>query len=69
MYNLEAPIPSLAERKLTVTLLFVPNTRRLADAQVEGLEMDVGDAMAAHIQANDVSGLIAALLARARTQL
>ncbi|KAH9940819.1 uncharacterized protein BXZ73DRAFT_42544 [Epithele typhae] len=53
-------------RRIAVKLLFVPNTRQLADAQVEGLSEDAGDVVGAHIQANDVPGLIAALLARAR---
>ncbi|TCD59893.1 hypothetical protein EIP91_011216 [Steccherinum ochraceum] len=69
IYSLESPNPTASNRRLTITLLFVPNTRRLADAQVEGLDADVGDVVAAHVQANDVSGLVAALLARARTEL
>ncbi|KAH8107825.1 hypothetical protein BXZ70DRAFT_912812 [Cristinia sonorae] len=68
-YSLEPSRPTSANRRLTVTLLFVPNTRHLADAQVEGLMSDVEDVVAAHVQANDVSGLIAALLAIARTGL
>lgn len=47
-------------------MLFVPNTRRLADAHIEGLRTEVGDIVDAHVQANDVPGLIAAILARAR---
>lgn len=53
-------------RRIQIVLLFVPNTRQLADAQVEGLSQDVGDLVGAHVQANDVPGLIAAVLARAR---
>ncbi|KAI0954121.1 hypothetical protein AcV7_007442 [Taiwanofungus camphoratus] len=53
-------------RQIHITLLFVPNTRQLADAQIEGLSQDVGDVVGAHVQANDVPGLIAAALARAR---
>ena len=53
-------------RQIFLKLLFVPNSRQLADAQVEGLEEDVGDVIGAHIQANDVPGLIAAVLSRAR---
>lgn len=53
-------------RRIFVKLLFVPNSRQLADAQVEGLEEDSGDVIGAHIQANDVPGLIGAILARAR---
>ncbi|THH29862.1 hypothetical protein EUX98_g4336 [Antrodiella citrinella] len=69
VYSLKPPSPTQTNRRLAVTLLFVPNTRRLADAQVEGMETDVGDVVAAHVQANDGSGLIAALLARSRTEL
>ena len=53
-------------RRIFIKLLFVPNSRQLADARVEGLLEDSGDVIGAHIQANDVPGLIAALLARAR---
>ncbi|OBZ73796.1 hypothetical protein A0H81_06132 [Grifola frondosa] len=56
------------KRQVAITLLFVPNTRRLADAQVEGLSTDVGDVVGAHVQANDVPGLLAAVLARARAE-
>lgn len=65
MYSLEPPT---SVRKMAIALLFVPNTRGLADAQVEGLDTDSGDVVAAHVQANDVSGLIAALLAKARAE-
>ena len=54
------------QRRVFIKLLFVPNSRQLADAQVDGLEEDPGDVIGAHIQANDVPGLIAAVLARAR---
>ncbi|KAI0832055.1 hypothetical protein BC628DRAFT_1530004 [Trametes gibbosa] len=55
------------ERKsVSIQLLFVPNSRQLADAHVEGLLEDIGDVVGAHVQANDVPGLIAAVLARAR---
>ncbi|EPQ52056.1 hypothetical protein GLOTRDRAFT_140516 [Gloeophyllum trabeum ATCC 11539] len=54
-------------RQVTVTLLFVPNTRQLADVHVEGVsEDDLGDLIDSHIQANDAPGLIAAVLARSR---
>jgi hypothetical protein len=55
------------EREVCITLLFIPNTRRLAEARVEGVEDSaVGDVVDAHIMANDVSGLVSAVLARAR---
>ncbi|KAH9846268.1 hypothetical protein C2E23DRAFT_891034 [Lenzites betulinus] len=53
-------------RNIFIQLLFVPNSRQLADAHVEGLVEDIGDVVGAHVQANDVPGLIAAVLARAR---
>ncbi|KAI0364732.1 hypothetical protein BV20DRAFT_974137 [Pilatotrama ljubarskyi] len=53
-------------REIFIKLLFVPNSRQLADAEVEGLVEDIGDVVGAHVQANDVPGLIAAVLARAR---
>ena len=44
----------------------MPNSRQLADAEVAGLVEDIGDVVGAHVQANNVPGLIAAVLARAR---
>ncbi|CDO73345.1 hypothetical protein BN946_scf185008.g108 [Trametes cinnabarina] len=60
------PRGSTTRRNIFIKLLFVPNSRQLADAEVAGLVEDVGDAIGAHVQANDVPGLIAAILARAR---
>ncbi|KAG1862932.1 hypothetical protein C8R48DRAFT_708988 [Suillus tomentosus] len=55
------------EREVCITLLFIPNTRRLAEARVEGVEEHViGDVVDAHVMENDVSGLVWAVLARAR---
>ncbi|KAG1850019.1 hypothetical protein F4604DRAFT_87977 [Suillus subluteus] len=55
------------EREVCMTLLFIPNTRRLAEARVEGVEERViGDVVDAHVMENDVSGLVWAVLARAR---
>ncbi|EMD39151.1 hypothetical protein CERSUDRAFT_134024 [Gelatoporia subvermispora B] len=55
-------------RRVLIKLLFVPNTRRLADAQIDGLEQDLGDLVGAHVQGNDVPGLITAVLMRARAE-
>ncbi|KAI0790710.1 hypothetical protein C8Q75DRAFT_732828 [Abortiporus biennis] len=55
-----------------IILLFIPNTRQLADAQIEGDILDgdeVAELIGAHVQSNDVAGLIAALLARARVKI
>ncbi|KZT10142.1 uncharacterized protein LAESUDRAFT_735107 [Laetiporus sulphureus 93-53] len=61
--------PGAAPRKVRFILLFVPNTWQLADVQIEGLAGDAGDVVAAHIQSNDVPGLIASVLSRARAGL
>ena len=56
--------------RITVTLIFAPVTRNLAAVQTFGLDelgVDVGDVIDAHIQVNDVHGVVAAILARART--
>jgi len=53
-------------RQVKIVLLFVPNTRQLADAHIEGLSQDVGDVVEARVQMNDVPGLISAVLARAK---
>lgn len=61
--------PGGPPRPIQIILLFVPNTRQLADAHIEGLSEEVGDVVGAYAQANDVPGLIAAILARARAGL
>ncbi|KAI0640798.1 hypothetical protein C8Q79DRAFT_995022 [Trametes meyenii] len=60
------PPGTVDQKQIFVKLLFLPNSRQLADAEVEGLAEDIGDVVGAHVQANDVPGLIAAVLARAR---
>lgn len=55
--------------RITITLIFAPDTRQLAAATVDGLEelgVETGDVVDAHVQINDVHGLVAAILARAR---
>ncbi|KAJ3508285.1 hypothetical protein NLJ89_g5843 [Agrocybe chaxingu] len=67
-YKVDQPPPASPHR-VVISLIFAPDTRRLADAQVSGLEelgVDLGDLIDAHIQVNDVHGLVAAVLARAR---
>ncbi|KIM91719.1 hypothetical protein PILCRDRAFT_828 [Piloderma croceum F 1598] len=57
-------------RELTITLLFIPNTRQLAEAQVTGIDdIDVAEVVDSHILTNDVPGLVAAVLVRARAQV
>jgi hypothetical protein len=53
---------------ITITLLFLPNTRRLAAARVDGLSpnVDISEIVDYHVQSDDVRGLIAASLAAAR---
>ncbi|KAJ8072407.1 hypothetical protein PM082_015966 [Marasmius tenuissimus] len=54
---------------VTITLIFLPDSRQLAAADVVGLEelgVDPGDVVDAHIQMNNVQGLISAVLSRAR---
>lgn len=58
--------PKQNPTKVTITLLFVPNTRQLADVQLQGSDINIGDVVGSHVQANDVPGLITALLARLR---
>lgn len=62
---------SRAAHDISITLLFLPNTRQLADARIAGLpsNSDMSDVIGARIQSNDVPGLIAAVLARARAEV
>jgi hypothetical protein len=55
------------ERVVVIVLLFLPNTRQLADARIEGLEgVDMTNVVDSYVQANDVPGLIWHVLLRAR---
>ncbi|KAF8903897.1 hypothetical protein CPB84DRAFT_1835780 [Gymnopilus junonius] len=68
-YKIDMPSPSPSHR-IMITLIFAPDTRRLAAAEVSGLDelgVEPGDVVDAHVQVNDVHGLVAAVLARART--
>ncbi|KAF8155495.1 hypothetical protein B0H34DRAFT_798675 [Crassisporium funariophilum] len=67
-YKIDAPPPTPPQR-ITINLIFAADTRRLAAAQTSGLEemgVDVADVIQSHVQVNDVHGLVAAVLARAR---
>jgi len=62
--------PANLPLQVTITLIFAPDTRQLAAVQTSGLDeigVEVGDLVDVHVQANDVPGLVAALLAKART--
>lgn len=60
-----------AAHEISIILLFVPNTRQLGDARIFGLpsNSDMSDVIGARVQSNDVSGLVAAVLARARAEV
>ncbi|KAI9465886.1 hypothetical protein BJY52DRAFT_1202122 [Lactarius psammicola] len=54
-------------RIVVVALLFLPDTRQLADVRIEGLEgVDMTNIVDSFVQANDVPGLIWHVLSRAR---
>ncbi|KAG6908926.1 hypothetical protein DXG01_002705 [Tephrocybe rancida] len=70
-YSVDSPVKGGPPHRVTITLIFAPDTRRLAAVQTKGLEelgVDVGDLVDAHVQVNDVHGVVAAILGRARTQ-
>ena len=52
--------------QLNVNLIFVPNTRQLADAGIGGIEEYLSHLVDPHVRSNDVRGLLAAVLARVR---
>jgi hypothetical protein len=58
-----------SSQRLKITLLFLPNTRQLADAEVSEMDIDVGDLIDIHVQSNDVPALVVSILARARASL
>ncbi len=67
-YRIDSPPPSQPHR-VTITLIFAPDARRLVDAQVAGLEeigVELGDLIDEHVQSGDVHGFVAAVLMRAR---
>jgi hypothetical protein len=53
-------------RELKVKLLFIPNTRQLADAEIMGIDDDLSHLVDLHVRSNDAPGLLVAVLARAR---
>ena len=52
--------------ELKVKLLFVPNTRQLADAEITGVDEDLSDLVDQHVRSNDPPGLLVAVLGQAR---
>jgi len=68
IYKLDSPSHSSPHR-IVIALIFAPDTRRLADAHVSGLEelgVEIGDLIDSHVQVDDVHGFVAAVLMRAR---
>ncbi|KAJ7729686.1 hypothetical protein DFH07DRAFT_930068 [Mycena maculata] len=60
---------TVRRRQISITLIFHPNTKRLAMASVGGLDelgVDAAEIVDSHIGTNDAHGLIAAVLAMAR---
>lgn len=53
-------------RELKVKLLFMPNTRQLADAEITGIDGDLSYLVDLHVRSNDAPGLLVAVLAQAR---
>lgn len=53
-------------RELKVKLLFIPNTRQLADAEIAGIDGDLSYLVDLHVRSNDAPGLLVAVLAQAR---
>jgi len=72
-YKLDPPSGTdSSSHHITISLIFAPDTRRLAGAQITGFEelgLEPGDMVDAHVQVNDVHGLVAAILARARAAM
>ncbi|KAF8191756.1 hypothetical protein BJ912DRAFT_963498 [Pholiota molesta] len=67
-YKIDMPPPSPPHR-VTIALIFAPDTRKLAAVQTAGLDdlgVEADDVVDAHVQVDDPHGLVAALLARAR---
>ncbi|KAI0067005.1 hypothetical protein BV25DRAFT_1820158 [Artomyces pyxidatus] len=59
--------PKSTKSKVTIVLLFLPNTRQLADVRIEGMDgIDMSNVVSAFVQANDVPGVVWAIMARAR---
>ncbi|KAG6902153.1 hypothetical protein C0995_003627 [Termitomyces sp. Mi166 len=70
-YGIDSLVEGEPPHRITITLIFAPDTGKLAAVQTEGLEelgVDVGDLIEAHIQVDDVQGVIAAILGRARSR-
>lgn len=63
--------PKADSQTFTLTLLFHPNTRVLANASISSDDavirgIDLNDLIASRVQANDVPGLVGGVMARVR---
>jgi len=70
-YKIDTPT-ALRPHRIVIKLIFAPDTRHLADAEVMGLEelgVEIGDLIDSHVQGGDVHGFVAAVLMRARTTM
>ncbi|KAG5353132.1 hypothetical protein C0989_010154 [Termitomyces sp. Mn162] len=70
-YGIDPQVEGELPHRVTITLIFAPDTGKLAAVQTEGLEelgVAVGDVIEAHLQIGDAQGVIAAILGRARSR-
>lgn len=66
-YVVDPSAKTKSSRVIVIVLLFLPNTRQLADVRIEGLEgVDMTNAVDSYVQANDVPGVVWHVLSRAR---
>lgn len=66
-YRIDTPL--LQPHRIGFRLIFMPGTRRLAEAQVTGLDklgVEIGDLVDSHVQVGSVHGFVAAVLMRVR---
>lgn len=57
-------------RKATIAILFIPNTRQIAEAHLtdSDIDIDIQELVGVHSACNDVPGLVRAILARLRAE-
>ncbi|KAG6896726.1 hypothetical protein C0992_006493 [Termitomyces sp. T32_za158] len=70
-YCIDPLVEGEPPHRITITLIFAPDTGKLAAVQTKGMDelgVKVGDCIEAHLQTGDVQGVIAAILGKARTR-
>ncbi|KAG6900379.1 hypothetical protein C0993_011729 [Termitomyces sp. T159_Od127] len=70
-YGIDPLVEGEPPHQITITLIFAPDTGKLAAVQTKGLDelgVEIGDLVEAHLQAGDVQGVIAAILGRVRSR-